>query len=237
MTEIKLYSHNDIVPHKVAVFAIQGIPADAAVPKDTEVLYDRALGLLSELAAPFSIISEISAFDFDVVYFGEGRNESKTPIADICRRADYLALFAVTLGERICEEIQHRFDSHDLALASMLDSVASAAADTLATITDQRFFEGLTSVGYPARRKAVVGYSPGYCGWHISAQRKLFDFLRPQQIGISLNDSFLMQPLKSVSGVLAAGPKEIHSVPTSYPACSTCETRGCRERIRTLTAE
>ncbi|GAG32848.1 unnamed protein product, partial [marine sediment metagenome] len=33
------------------------------------------------------------------------------------------------------------------------------------------------------------------------------------------------------------GPKEIHDIEMSYPACDRCDTRGCRERIRALLAE
>ncbi len=236
MIQIKAHSYDMITPSRDAVFKTQGIPPDTVVHDEIETLYTKALALLSVLAAPFSIVSEVSEFDSDVVYYGEGRNESRTPIGDIFKRADHLALFAVTIGQPISREIQDRFQSNDFALASMLDSVASAAVDRLAANAERFFFKALSEEGYPVTGTVVLGYSPGYCGWHISGQRRLFDILRPQQIGISLNDSFLMQPMKSVSGVLVAGPKEIHTFPTSYPSCSQCETRGCRERIRTLMA-
>jgi hypothetical protein len=74
-------------------------------------------------------------------------------------------------------------------------------------------------------------YSPGYCGWHISGQRKLFDFLKPETIGISLRESHLMEPLKSVSGVVIVGPAGIHAFQDEYPFCERCKTHGCRERI------
>ena len=67
----------------------------------------------------------------------------------------------------------------------------------------------------------VLRYSPGYCGWHISGQRRLFAHLRPERIGITLHDSYLMEPLKSVSGVLIAGAKEIHAFADTYPLTLT----------------
>ena len=82
----------------------------------------------------------------------------------------------------------------------------------------------------------VLRYSPGYCGWHISGQRRLFDYLDPGQIGITLRESFLMDPLKSVSGVLIAGPREIHRFTDDYDFCDQCDTRGCRQRLRALYA-
>ena len=77
----------------------------------------------------------------------------------------------------------------------------------------------------------MLPYSPGYCGWHVSGQGRLFGALCPEEIGIRLNASFLMQPLKSVSGVLVAGAPEIHDFDDDFDFCAECTTRECRVRI------
>jgi hypothetical protein len=77
-------------------------------------------------------------------------------------------------------------------------------------------------------------YSPGYCGWHISGQKMLFQFLRPEEIGISLLESFLMKPLKSVTGVLIAGKKTVHVFKPEFPFCSECKDHSCQQRIKAL---
>ena len=74
-------------------------------------------------------------------------------------------------------------------------------------------------------------YSPGYCGWHITAQRKLFAALQPAAIGVSLNASCLMEPLKSVSGVILAGPPAIHEFEAGFPFCRQCRDRSCGARL------
>ncbi|MCK4414710.1 MAG: hypothetical protein KAY32_14345 [Candidatus Eisenbacteria sp.] len=79
---------------------------------------------------------------------------------------------------------------------------------------------------------ACLRYSPGYCGWNISGQRALFAALKPERIGITLRPSMLMEPLKSVSGVVVGGRPEIHRFADRYPFCADCRTHGCRERIR-----
>ena len=101
----------------------------------------------------------------------------------------------------------------------------SAGVDSAAWAEDQA--NGGRRNGSPAR---AFLYSPGYCGWHISAQERLFARLRPEQIGIRLNERFLMTPLKSISGVLVAGPARIHQVTGSYPFCAQCKSPACRER-------
>jgi hypothetical protein len=45
-----------------------------------------------------------------------------------------------------------------------------------------------------------------------------------------------MQPLKSVSGAMIAGPRAIHRFPPTYPFCESCEARTCRDRLRELFA-
>ena len=80
----------------------------------------------------------------------------------------------------------------------------------------------------------ALSYSPGYCGWNIDAQKKLFSFLKPQQIGISLNESCLMTPLKSVTGVLVYGNKSIHQFDNSFSFCFNCKVQSCIERIERI---
>lgn len=227
----------ELAPDRDLVLEDQGLPGGKAASRQIEALCSTAFDLLFETAAPAGIICDISSSDFEVVYQGEGLNEPRTPVGDIFGRADRLALFAVTLGQRISQEIQKRFEANDFALGCMLDSVASAAADKTAEIAERRFLERLTRNGRAGNDIGVLRYSPGYCGWHLSGQRRLFEFLHPERIAISLKDSFLMEPLKSVSGVMIGGRKEIHGFEDSYSFCGRCDTHGCRERIRALLGE
>ncbi len=236
MTRIMTFSVDEVIPDRTAVFETQGIPAGAAVTGGIDSLLATALSVLSECTTPVGMLLGVSPTDFAAVYYGEGRNEPSTPVADIFHRAQELALFAVTLGERVSGEINERFKANDFALGCMLDSAASAATDRLAERVQRRFLVDECGNGRITPDRAVLRYSPGYCGWHISGQERLFELLHPERIGISLGSSFLMHPLKSISGVMIAGRREIHDFQDSYPFCSQCETRGCRERMRTLCA-
>jgi hypothetical protein len=46
-----------------------------------------------------------------------------------------------------------------------------------------------------------------------------------------------MTPLKSISGVLITGKKEIHVIEDDYPFCSQCKTHSCQQRIKALLTE
>jgi hypothetical protein len=45
-----------------------------------------------------------------------------------------------------------------------------------------------------------------------------------------------MEPLKSISGIMAVGPPEIHEFDDDYAFCSECGTRDCRRRIAKVRA-
>jgi hypothetical protein len=233
MSDTLVIGVKDIVPAEGDVMVLQGIPRGQAPPASAISLYKEAVEVFRTCARPKGKISKISREDFYDVYKGESLNEEITPVFEVASRADSLALFAVTVGQAVHDRIGGLFQIKELALASMLDSVASAGVEKAADIVEVRFLELLKSTG--AEKGAVVmRYSPGYCGWHVSGQKKLFDYLKPQDIGISLRDSYMMEPLKSVSGVLLAGKKEIHIIEDNYPFCSQCETHSCQERVRLL---
>lgn len=234
MCDTLTFSSDQVAPEREPVFASQGIPVGESYTEALDALYAEAVSLYSATARPLAVMEEISKADFEFVYHGEGRNEPDTPVGDVFPRADDLSLFVVTLGERISKAIDDRFSSRDFALACMLDSVASAAADATAEVVECRFQEALAERGRLAPTDGVLRYSPGYCGWHVSGQKRLFEFLKPERIGVSLRESSLMEPLKSVSGVLIAGPREIHQFSPTYYVCEQCTTQECQERMRKL---
>ena len=234
MTEILKFNAAEIVPQRAPVLAHQGIAAGRTVSAAVEAIWCEARDLFGHVAEPVAMFGEITGAEFARVYEGVGQNEPRTPVGDVAPRAERLALFVATLGPRISRDIAERFESNDFALGCMLDSVASIAADILATRLERRYRDGLESAGEVRAEARALCYSPGYCGWHISGQGKLFEFLRPGQIGITLRESFLMDPLKSVSGVVLVGPREIHEFDMDYAFCAECRTRSCRARINAM---
>jgi len=237
MREIIEISNGDITAEKDKVLMNQGISLKDELPEKVITLLGKAMDIFITFSHPVGIISDISISEFDTVYKGEGLNEKDTPVDEIFRKADNLALFAVTIGEKVSKKIDELFKKNEFAVGSMLDSTASAGADKAADIVENHFFNLLLNNNEITPSTGILRYSPGYCGWHISGQKKLFEFIHPEEIGITLLDSFLMKPLKSVSGVIVAGKKEIHNFEDSYPFCSQCKTHSCRERIRALFIE
>ncbi len=225
---------SETLPEREAVLSAVGLPRGAEPPPRIGALLEEAMEIYRRLAEPRAVLGPVDAEAFANVYRGEGRNERETPLADIFPKAGALALFAATVGAPVAGAIGELFARREPALGYMLDAVASQAADGLAYAAGRELIARLDGEGRRTEGARVLPYSPGYCGWHLTGQRALFAALGPGEIGIALNEGCLMQPLKSVSGVLVVGPAAIHQFSAEYPCCESCGTRQCYERIASL---
>lgn len=233
MNRIVQFKIAEIIPEAKAVLKNQGISESATIQSRIHTLLIAAIDVFTNSAQPMGMISELSIKEFETIYEGEGENAEDTPLEHVFPQADNLALFALTLGSKVSAKIEGLFKDNDFALASLLDAVASLAADKAVEVCEAYYFDDLTR-HFSTVDTYVLSYSPGYCGWHLSAQKKLFQFLQPQRIGISLNNSYLMIPLKSVTGVLVSGKKEIHFFESNYTFCRFCKTHSCRARMKRI---
>jgi hypothetical protein len=223
-----------ITPPIESILQNQGVPEDAELTQSVADILKQAYDIFSLLCEPKTIISEITISQFSVVYNGSGRNEIETPVEIIYPQAKILELFAVTLGEELSDKIQELFQSSDFALGSMLDSLASEATELAGLFIENEQMKKLRDNNKITKKDAVVRYSPGYCGWHLSGQKKLFEYLIPEKIGITLNSSFLMKPIKSISGVMIIGNRRIHQFVPSYPFCRDCQAPSCLSRMKVI---
>jgi hypothetical protein len=221
----------EFLPEPAAVLKAQGVAPGRDPGERTKGICRAALELLAETAAPRGLYTEIPVAEFPELYRGEGRNSDPSPLATIAPRAEGLALFALTLGPAITERIDQLLAGRDFALGAMLDSAASEAAERVADTLEEHY---RAERGGADKGAVLLRYSPGYCGWHISGQKRLFAALAPDEIGLSLRDTFLMEPLKSISGVFVSGPGEIHLFEDNYDFCDDCRTHSCRARIRAI---
>lgn len=231
MRRLLHFSAAECTPAEKSVLGVKGISGPGPAAAETLRLVAEARELFGRLAAPAGVYADVTQQEFGTVFTGEGRNAPDAVLAGIYPWARGLALFACTVGAALTEEVRKRFERHDYALGYVLDATASAGAERLAGLVQSAFSSELGNLS----SDFIVRYSPGYCGWHVSGQRKLFEFLRPEEIGITLRESFLMEPLKSVSGVFVSGPGKIHRFsPASFAYCADCRNRTCGERIAAL---
>jgi hypothetical protein len=186
-------------------------------------LFNNSLKTIKKYTSNAIIYREISKDDFEVIFNGEGKNITPAPLEEIFPEADKLILFALTIGIKITQKIDTHFKKREFATAYILDFIASEYIEIIADLLEEKFRDEYTTNS--------LRFSPGYCGWDISGQKKLFKYLAPEKIGISLTDSFLMIPLKSISGVIVVGNTEIFEFNTDLPCCESCDTKLCKDRM------
>jgi len=223
-----------VLPSKADVLKSQGMPEDEPVSEAINSIYESTIQLFSKIADGRFIIVGLPPEKFSDIFVGEGKNASDAIIGEIHPKAEYMALYALTLGVEVSDEITRLFEEGDFPAAAMLDSVASTAAHNGSIFVERWYKESISLDDRNSHNKVALTYSPGYCGWHISGQGKLFGFLHPEKIGITLNNSYLMTPLKSISGVLIYGKKDIHIFRIDHSFCGECKNISCLDRMRSL---
>ena len=164
-------------------------------------------------------------------------NSPEGPVPPIVASADALALFAATMGNSLAVKSSELFKEGGAALGYMLDAVNSSAAERLGRQMCLRFLGHLPPDKRTDRVLKVQYYSPGHCGWHISGQTRLFQILHPEEIGVTVNASWAMQPLKSISGVLVAGEIDVHRFQPIFSFCKQCKEHKCIKRLLLLESE
>ncbi|WP_029901959.1 vitamin B12 dependent-methionine synthase activation domain-containing protein [Prevotella sp. 10(H)] len=134
-------------------------------------------------------------------------------------QAEYCAVFVATAGNKFTSWYHSENVSGDIVKALIGDCIGSEIAEAAA----RRLAQDIT-VKYEAKGlKTGNSYSPGYCGWDISEQHKLFSLFPNDPCGIILNESGLMNPVKSVSGFIPIG-RDVKKMPYG---CAICKRSDC----------
>jgi 5-methyltetrahydrofolate--homocysteine methyltransferase len=131
--------------------------------------------------------------------------------------ADYLGAFAVTAGIGIEKWVKHFEDQHDdysaIILKALADRLAEAFAERLHERVRKEFWAYAPNEQLENKHLIEEDYqgirpAPGYpaCPEHTEKQT-LWDLLQPDQLGISLTESFAMYPAAAVSGWYFAHPE------------------------------
>ena len=135
------------------------------------------------------------------------------------KEADEAALFICTAGLVIGEKSRNSMKSGDLLKGYVYDVIGSEVVEAAADRMQEELQKEVANRGI----KITNRFSPGYCGWDVAEQHKLFSFFKDNFCGIALTESALMNPVKSVSGLIGIG-KHVSYSPYQ---CHLCDDRNC----------
>ena len=127
------------------------------------------------------------------------------------------AVLVCTLGAEFDLWVR-QLQVRDMALAALLDVLGSAYVESGCDAAEEAIRTRYPGIYLTDR------FSPGYGDFPLEAQQKLLDFTQARRIGVTLTDSLLMTPQKSVTAVvgIADTPQ-----PARIRGCAHCSMRGC----------
>ena len=122
-------------------------------------------------------------------------------IASCFRDAEYVAAFVATIGEGFDLYSKRLQNQGDMARAFLADSIGSVLAEGCVALMINALEKDMNTRGLQISNN----YSPGYCGWPLVEQGILFSHMVDgTSCNVKLTPSFLMIPIKSVSGIIGA---------------------------------
>lgn len=110
-------------------------------------------------------------------------------------QAEKVVICLCTIGSELEKTSSEFIQQNEMLKGFILDSLGSEAAEEVAGQSDKVIADYALKLGlWPSKR-----YSPGYGTWDIREQKYIFEILPADVLGISLSESFMMSPRKSVS--------------------------------------
>lgn len=150
--------------------------------------------VICELKARYEIFN-IERNDGENITFGGETFVSKS-FCQLVKNCDEIALFAVTVGNKLPEKRQEFIDNGEMFNAVVYDAAGSEIAEEGAEYMHDFLGKIVAAKGKKIMKRR---FSPGYSDMSLEMQKKIFKLLKPENIGINLSPSFLMIPEKSVT--------------------------------------
>jgi hypothetical protein len=183
-----------------------------------EVLTESAA--ISNIKAQYSVFNDVELDDMTKylriknTYF-----HIKNIVFSQLRKTDSVAIFLCTAGAEIGIRSKEAMQKRDFLTGYIYDIVGSEIVEAAADIMQEELEKSMLDSGM----KITNRYSPGYCSWDVSEQHKLFDLIPENFCSINLTQSALMDPVKSISGIIGIGKM----VKYNQYTCGMCDSVDC----------
>lgn len=203
------------------------------IPDDTvKAVTEEALDALMGTVRPKNIyqIYECSTSETEVILrSGENRDRSivfqSRNLAGNLAQCKNVILLAATLGIE-ADKLLQKYEALNMTKAVVTQACGAACIEAYCNILQEKICDGVSADG----KKLFLRprFSPGYGDLPLQSQQMIFDALEcTKRIGLTLTDSLLMYPTKSVTAFvgLTSNPQSCH-----IDKCRNCDNTGCQFR-------
>ena len=175
---------------------------------------------ICSVKAEFAIFQDVRFEDRGkMIFIGNIDFDIKGIVYQQLKKSESVALFLCTAGPEISRRISNSMNEGDLLKGYVYDIVGSEIVEAAADLMQSNLEGEALNEG----NKITNRYSPGYCGWDVAGQHKMFRLLNGEYCGVRLTESALMNPVKSASGIIGIG-KNVKFNPYT---CEMCNMKGC----------
>ena len=185
---VKSYSLPQIDRREVLRYA--GVRSSSGETDELICRLDEAIALIDGKLSPRVCFCELDISKCD---FGASLDIKKN-----LRNSHSVIFFAATLGIEL-DRLIFKYSVISPATALLLEALGNERIEALCDC----FNEDMRRIKLANGESLSPRYSAGYGDLPLEYQRKIFDLLEPStQIGLTLNDSYLMSPSKSVTALI-----------------------------------
>ncbi len=182
-------------------------------------LFETAKNLVSPQCGFVIVPQNTSAASNGIVTIDGVEFKTDRIVASPLKKMTGSVIFLGTVGPEFDRWSKETFDGGDPLAGYIIDILGSEIAESIADWLANRIGYHLSEKGMKFSNR----YSPGYCGWSVAEQQMLFKFFPENFCDVTLMESSLMKPHKSVSGIIGFGPNIEWK---DYP-CDFCRVEHC----------
>lgn len=193
---------------------------------DREIVASLIEEILIECRDICNIKAQYVVYD-DLIFYPENKSVGicstifnvKNIVYGQLKRSESVAIFLCTAGAEIGIRSRRSMKERDFLKGYVYDVAGSAIVEAAADLM-QADLEKTAGID---GNKITNRFSPGYCSWDVAEQHKLFSLIPENYCEIQLTPSALMDPVKSVSGIIGIG----ENVRFNPYTCKMCDMKDC----------
>jgi len=182
-----------------------------------EVLYD--VENTRNIQGGYIMVHDVEFVNEESLFAANHTFHTGDIVAHYLKEAEHVVFFLVTAGDVFENQARKLMTEGDPMKGYIYDVLGSETVESTVDILQESLQQEMIKQGMQITNR----YCPGYCGWPVSDQFKLFKLFPDNFCGITLNQSALMHPVKSESGIIGIG-KNAKKQPYS---CQVCDAKNC----------
>lgn len=147
-----------------------------------------------------------------------------TSIRKHLEKSEKVYVLAVTVGEDVELRSAALFKQGNYTVGMLVDAAATTAVEQVADQVNRLIDKEAERSGY----KTTWRFSPGYGNWPLTVQPALAKAIGAEAIGLTVTETFLLFPRKSVTAIIGCMPGE--ATIATKRGCTSCAQRDCFSR-------